>query len=177
MMIDVHLVCVTCKAQEGKAEKIILPSRLRNLRTMRTWRPPTGIAVFYSWRAVGQRTTLPRGDIVHGAELLMPIVDGKDISPDEAIHRGLCPECGVPLTPKSALSHALGHWDRPNLSPEGRRRYDLVLEFIDIAKPRPRPKITMPTRPTPTPPKPENDRLAEFLGLRVPRSPRGTACV
>jgi hypothetical protein len=36
----------------------------------------------------------------------MPIVDGKSVSPDDAMHRGLCPECGTPLTPRIARGHA-----------------------------------------------------------------------
>ena len=40
----------------------------------------------------------------------MPIVDGQSVSPDEAIHRGLCPECGASLNVGTARNHAEGHW-------------------------------------------------------------------
>jgi hypothetical protein len=70
----------------------------------------------------------------------MPIIDGKTVSPDHAIHQGLCPECGARLDHKTALPHAQGHWgmdpDAPRLSEEGRRRFNLVLDFIEIAKPK-----------------------------------------
>jgi hypothetical protein len=72
----------------------------------------------------------------------MPIIEGKNVSPDHAVHQGLCPECGATLTPKSALSHAQGHWgmdpNSPRVSEEGRRRFGLVLDFLEIAKPKPR---------------------------------------
>jgi hypothetical protein len=59
----------------------------------------------------------------------MPIVDGRNILPDEAMHRGLCPECGAPLTPRTALAHANGHWGNRLLSVEGKRRYDMLRDF------------------------------------------------
>src|SRR5690348_11576421 len=71
----------------------------------------------------------------------MPIIDGKSVSPDHAIHQGLCPECGAKLDAKNALGHAQGHWgidpNSPHLSDEGHRRFNLVLDFIEIAKPKP----------------------------------------
>jgi len=72
----------------------------------------------------------------------MPIIDGKNVSPDHAIHQGLCPEGAAKLDYKTALSHAQGHWgmdpNSPHLSEEGRRRFNLVLDFIEIARPKPR---------------------------------------
>jgi len=59
----------------------------------------------------------------------MPIVDGKDISPDEAMHRGLCPECGTAVTPRTARAHADDHWGGRTPSPEGQRRYDMLRDF------------------------------------------------
>jgi hypothetical protein len=74
----------------------------------------------------------------------MPIIDGKTVSPDHAIHQGLCPECAAKLDYKTALPHAQGHWgmdpSSPSLSEEGRRRFNLILDFIEIAKPKPRPE-------------------------------------
>lgn len=62
----------------------------------------------------------------------MPLVDGKNLSPDEAIHLGLCPECGAPVTPGTAISHARSHWNPDTLAPssEARRRYDLLAQFV-----------------------------------------------
>jgi hypothetical protein len=61
----------------------------------------------------------------------MPLYNGKDISPDEAILLGLCPECASTVIPKTALKHARGHWNPERLDPssEARRRYDLLAEF------------------------------------------------
>jgi hypothetical protein len=61
----------------------------------------------------------------------MPFVNGKQISPDAAIHLGHCPECGAPITPRNALSHARSHWNPESLAvpSEARRRYDLLAEF------------------------------------------------
>ena len=47
---------------------------------------------------------------------------------------GRCPECGLPLIPKTARAHALSHWfgrdlNDPRLSEEARRRYKLLLDF------------------------------------------------
>lgn len=63
----------------------------------------------------------------------MPMVDGDSISADDAMRRGLCPECGAPLTTADmARAHADDHWGggrRGFLSAEGQRRRDLVLNF------------------------------------------------
>jgi hypothetical protein len=99
----------------------------------------------------------------------MPIVDGRTISPDEAIHLGLCPECAVQITPRTAINHARSHWnpERPDLSGEARRRFDLLREFSEMAKPGSRSEDILSRSPTQIPPKTElgNDRLAEFLGF------------
>jgi hypothetical protein len=48
---------------------------------------------------------------------------------------GLCPECGSRVTPRLARSHAARHWGAdPNaseLSAEGRRRFNLLLDFAN----------------------------------------------
>lgn len=64
----------------------------------------------------------------------MPIIDGKNVSPDEAMLLGRCPECGQPLIPKTARAHAADHWfgrdpNDPWLSEEARRRYKLIIDF------------------------------------------------
>jgi hypothetical protein len=91
----------------------------------------------------------------------MPNVNGKSLSPDEAMLLGLCPECGAPVTPRVARSHAENHWgvdpDAANLSAEGRRRFKLLLDFADnrfIARPPSAsalPKIPPSSNPTNTP--------------------------
>ena len=65
----------------------------------------------------------------------MPNIDGKDVSPDEAMLLGRCPECGQPLIPKTARAHASAHWfgrdpNDPWLSEEARRRYKLIIDFV-----------------------------------------------
>src|SRR5580704_12613889 len=62
----------------------------------------------------------------------MPIVKGKPMSPDEAMLLGLCPECGAPVTPRTALNHARSHWNPAVIDPasEARRRYDLLAAFV-----------------------------------------------
>jgi hypothetical protein len=65
----------------------------------------------------------------------MPIIDNKEMSPDEAILLGHCPECGQLLIPKTAVAHASSkHWfgrdpNDPWLSEEARRRYKLIIDF------------------------------------------------
>src|ERR1700719_1652380 len=65
----------------------------------------------------------------------MPIIDQKDVSPDEAILLGHCPECGQALIPKTAVAHTRSqHWfnkdpNDPWLSEEARRRYKLIIDF------------------------------------------------
>src|SRR5689334_21254685 len=70
----------------------------------------------------------------------MPIVEGKDLSPDEAILLGRCPECGLPLIPRTARAHASDHFfgrepNDPWLSEEARRRYKLIIDFADARYP------------------------------------------
>jgi hypothetical protein len=69
----------------------------------------------------------------------MPMVDGELVSPDDAIRRGMCPECGVALRSEAARSHAESHWgphaDDTRLSNEARRRFNLILDFAR-AEPR-----------------------------------------
>src|ERR1700686_5265709 len=83
----------------------------------------------------------------------MPLVDGRDISPDEAIHRGLCPECAAAITPRTALTHARSHWnpDRPDLSEEARRRLNLLAEFAKATRIPSQAKSTSPDRPSEPP--------------------------
>ncbi|HVC44762.1 MAG TPA: hypothetical protein VND20_08075 [Candidatus Binataceae bacterium] len=63
----------------------------------------------------------------------MPNVNGKPLSPDEAMLLGLCPECGAAVIPRVARAHAESHWsadpDATRLSAEGRRRFKLLLDF------------------------------------------------
>jgi hypothetical protein len=60
----------------------------------------------------------------------MPLVDGKELTPDEAIADGLCPECAAPLDEESAQAHmemhyvTAAHGQAPNI--EANRRAELV---------------------------------------------------
>ncbi len=96
----------------------------------------------------------------------MPIIDGKEVSPDHAIHQGLCPECGAKLSPQNALGHAQGHWgmdpNSPQLSAEGQRRFNLVGDFIEIAKPKPRMPIDQTVRAVSSDQKRPTNDLAVF---------------
>lgn len=46
----------------------------------------------------------------------MPTIDGKWIEPDDAVAKGLCPECGQNLAGVDKLGHANRHY--PKLDPE-----------------------------------------------------------
>lgn len=43
----------------------------------------------------------------------MPIVDGHNITPDDALKAGRCPECGKLLAEVSAEFHVAEHWPMP----------------------------------------------------------------
>src|SRR5229473_5954372 len=94
----------------------------------------------------------------------MPNVDGKSLSPDEAMLLGLCPECGTPLIPRTARAHAESHWgsdpDATRLSEEGRRRFKLILDFA-AARQVDRPALEKSQRATSDRP----DRWHEFRDL------------
>lgn len=84
----------------------------------------------------------------------MPNVNGKSLSPDEAMLLGLCPECGVTVTPRVARSHAESHWgadpDSARLSDEGRRRFKLLLDFAHNKSVGPTPGSPAQPKPQPT---------------------------
>lgn len=63
----------------------------------------------------------------------MPRVGDKMLTPEEAIAKALCPECGAGITEKSAKPHALSHWPE-TIKPlpttqEARRRQALLVGF------------------------------------------------
>lgn len=64
----------------------------------------------------------------------MPIVDGKIISPDDALAQNRCPECGVDFKRVSARGHRQRHWRaQPPNGPdgeEGRRRIALYDGYL-----------------------------------------------
>lgn len=63
-----------------------------------------------------------------------PIVNGESLTPDEAIAKNLCPECGGDLVATSAIGHRNGHWRTPpplNIDgDEARRRMGLLDRFV-----------------------------------------------
>lgn len=64
----------------------------------------------------------------------MPLVNGQYISPDDAIAKDLCPECGKDLKTVNPLAERRSHWYRmPNDDvdgAEGRRRIRLFDDYI-----------------------------------------------
>lgn len=64
----------------------------------------------------------------------MPLVAGKLATPDEAIAKDLCPECGADLTKESPIAHRNTHWKAsPPQGPRGneaRHRMELLDDFI-----------------------------------------------
>jgi hypothetical protein len=64
----------------------------------------------------------------------MPLVEGKDVSPDDAMAKGLCPECGADLTKTNPIAHFRSHWKvRPKQDrdgEEGLRRMAMFQQFI-----------------------------------------------
>src|SRR5258708_1240508 len=65
----------------------------------------------------------------------MPLVNGKEMSPDAAIAAGLCPETGVSLAGLNIKNHIGRIW--PNFarhespSPEAKRRMGLLVQFAN----------------------------------------------
>lgn len=91
----------------------------------------------------------------------MPIVDGKILTPDEAIAANRCPECGADLTKVNPIAELNSHWHveppKGHRGDEARRREKLLTDFIDKNNvgttnhpAKPRPKLT-PATPENTP--------------------------
>jgi hypothetical protein len=64
----------------------------------------------------------------------MPLVNGELISPDDAMAKGLCPECGDDLRTQNPIAHRRSHWyTRPRDDmdgAEGLRRMKMFDEWI-----------------------------------------------
>jgi hypothetical protein len=64
----------------------------------------------------------------------MPLFEGKDITPDEAIALNRCPECAADLTQVNPIGHRNTHWitqPKPGRrGEEGLRRMGLLDKFI-----------------------------------------------
>ena len=64
----------------------------------------------------------------------MPLVKGKDLTPDEAIAQNRCPECGIDLTKVNPIAELHSHWKTPppldSRGDEPRRRQAMLLKFI-----------------------------------------------
>jgi hypothetical protein len=63
-----------------------------------------------------------------------PIVDGKELTPDEAIAKNRCPECGVDLTKVNPIAELNSHWQSQQRdsrqNPEALRRQQLLKDYI-----------------------------------------------
>jgi hypothetical protein len=64
----------------------------------------------------------------------MPLVDGKTITPDDAIAQNRCPECGDDLKASNPIAHRKSHWKAPPPpnadGDEARRRIALFDKYI-----------------------------------------------
>lgn len=64
----------------------------------------------------------------------MPLKGDKDISAEEAIEQGLCPECGQDLKATSAIGHRNAHWRTQPVNgrdgDEARKRMALLDKYI-----------------------------------------------
>ena len=64
----------------------------------------------------------------------MPLVNGKNVTPDEDLAQGLCPECGGDFKVSNPIAHLNDHWktmpknDRRGV--EGLRRRKLLTDYI-----------------------------------------------
>jgi len=67
----------------------------------------------------------------------MPMHNGQELTPDEAVAQGLCPECARPLVETNPAEHAMAHWPR-GTSAEGARREKMILDW-GAAHPKPAP--------------------------------------
>lgn len=65
----------------------------------------------------------------------MPFVDGKMLTPDEAIAAARCPECGADLTKVNPIAELNSHWTaQPRDNRQGAealRRQNLLKAFIE----------------------------------------------
>ena len=81
----------------------------------------------------------------------MPLFENEDISADDALAKGLCPECGGDLKTSSPIAHLNSHWKGPmqlnTRGDEPRRRKAMLEKFIADNKIRAsnEPKPTAPT--------------------------------
>ena len=58
----------------------------------------------------------------------MPRVGDQDLTPDEALEKDLCPECGRPLAETNPGEHVAAHWPRGAVG-EGSRREKMILDW------------------------------------------------
>jgi len=64
----------------------------------------------------------------------MPLFENEDISADDALAKGLCPECGADLKTENPIAHLNTHWKAPmpydSRGNEPRRRQAMLQKFI-----------------------------------------------
>ena len=68
----------------------------------------------------------------------MPNVDGQFVTPDVALERDHCPECGADFSEVDAIAHRREHWHvaPPNgpAGEEGRRRIKMYDAYLDTLR-------------------------------------------
>lgn len=64
----------------------------------------------------------------------MPLIEGLEVSPDDALKAGKCPECGIDLTKVNPLAHRREHWEvvprDDRAGQEAKRRIALFDKFL-----------------------------------------------
>lgn len=64
----------------------------------------------------------------------MPLFGDDDISAEDALAKGLCPECGHDFKAENAIAHLNRHWSAPipvdKRGDEARKRQALLLKYI-----------------------------------------------
>lgn len=68
----------------------------------------------------------------------MPTIDGKTVTPEDALAQDRCPECGKDFKKESAIACANSHWmstPQPGRAgAEARRRQKLLAKYIEDHK-------------------------------------------
>lgn len=66
----------------------------------------------------------------------MPNVKGKNIAPEKAVKKGLCPECGQPLEGTDIEGHIQHHWPLGR-SAEAVARIAMLRDYATANPPKP----------------------------------------
>lgn len=72
----------------------------------------------------------------------MPLVNGVEISPDDAMAQDRCPECGADLTKIHARSHRNEHWlSQPKNDRQGKEGLRRIALFDKWLEGHPEPEV------------------------------------